>query len=81
MYNVHTKNLGMIISNVLQVIGNLYVSFFVSQLRSNYTRTMTVKAIVHSTSQEEIRSAEKEPTSHSTKVKESRCFYSQVGPK
>ena len=59
MYNVHTKNLGMIISNVLQVIGNLCFFFLFSQLRSNYTHPMTVKAIVHSTSQEEIRSAEK----------------------
>ena len=33
--------------------------FLFSQLRSNYTHPMTVKAIVHSTSQEEIRSAEK----------------------
>ena len=38
-----------------------------------YTCPMTVKDIVHSTSQEEIGSAKKEPASQSMKVKESRC--------
>ena len=40
---------------------------------SQHTCPMTVKAIVQSTSQEEIESAKKEPAGQSMKVKKSRC--------